>query len=250
MGNPWSREDIIIAYALYCITPVKQINAANKTIRQISELIPHSIGSIVLRMNNFRFLDPTVKAGLGHVAKADKAIYEEFKHDWGVLSLQAEALTGLALFDSSPLQGAKPLSSLTNHSRVSRERHFFKSAVLAAYDSTCYISGCKLPRLLTASHIKPYSKCRDEADRVNPENGICLNSFYDKAFDSGLMTITPTGRIYISPIVKALADDDFTRQWLTSLDGVILTPPVRFPPRKDYLEYHNDIIFRKEVPSN
>ena len=250
MRNSWSREDILIAYALYCITPVNQINASNKTIQQVATLIPHSVGSIVLRMNNFRFLDPTVNAGLGHVAKADKLIYEEFKHDWGALSLQAEALTGLALFDSSPLQGAKPLSSLTNHTRVSRERHFFKSAVLAAYDNTCYISGCTVPRLLNASHIKPYSKCRDEADRVNPENGICLNTFYDKAFDAGLMTIDPTGKIFISPTVKALAKDSFTQQWLVALDGVTLTPPSRFPPRKDYLEYHNDVIFKRGGPAN
>ena len=29
-------------------------------------------------------------------------IYEEFKHDWGSLRLEAETLTGLANFDSSP----------------------------------------------------------------------------------------------------------------------------------------------------
>ena len=97
-------------------------------------------------------------------------IYEEFKHDWGSLSLEAETLTGLAIFDSSPLQGAKPLSSLTNHGRVSRERHFFKQAVLAAYDDRCFISGCALPQMLVASHIKPYSQCRSEADRVSPDN--------------------------------------------------------------------------------
>lgn len=58
-------------------------------------------------------------------------IYEEFKHDWGSLSLEAETLTGLAIFDSSPLQGAKPLSSLTNHGNdTSSSRR-------------CFISGCR-----------------------------------------------------------------------------------------------------------
>lgn len=223
--NAWSREDIIIAYALYCVTPLNQINPTNRAIQQVSEIIPHSVASIVMRMKNFRFLDPSVASGLGHVAKADKRIYEEFKHDWGALSIEAEQLTGLALFDASPIQGAKPLSSLTDHSRVSRERHFFKRAVLSAYDSTCYISGCRLPRMLIASHIKPYSACRDESERVNPENGICLNTFYDKAFDSGLMTITPSRKVHISPIVKTLSDDEFTRLWLVSLEGMILPPP-------------------------
>lgn len=245
--NPWSREDIIIAYALYCVTPLNQINATNKTVQQIAELIPHSVGSIVLRMNNFRFLDPSVKAGLGHVAKADKIIYEEFKHDWGALSLQAEALTGLALFDSTPIQGAKPLSSLTDRSKTNRERAFFRQSVIAAYDGKCYISGCQLPKMLIASHIKPYSACRDESERVNPENGICLNTFYDKAFDSGLMTITPAMQIRISPVVKALAGDEFTKKWLVDLDGETLPSISRFAPQREFLEYHNDIIFKREA---
>lgn len=156
--NAWSREDIIIAYALYCVTPLGKINPSNKVIQQVAEIIPHSVASIVMRMRNFRYIDPKVSSGLKNVAKADRMIYEEFKHDWGSLSLEAETLTGLAIFDSSPLQGAKPLSSLTNHGKVSRERHFFKQAVLAAYDDRCFISGCALPQMLVASHIKPYSQ--------------------------------------------------------------------------------------------
>ena len=137
--NAWSREDIIIAYALYCVTPLGKINPSNKVIQQVAEIIPHSVASIVMRMRNFRYIDPKVSSGLKNVAKADRMIYEEFKHDWGSLSLEAETLTGLAIFDSSPLHGAKPLSSLTNHGRVSRERHFFKQAVLALRRPVLYI---------------------------------------------------------------------------------------------------------------
>lgn len=243
--NAWSREDIIIAFALYCVTPLNQINPSNKAVQQVSEIIPHSVASVVMRMRNFQHLDPRAGEGLGHVAKADRIIYEEFKHDWGALSVQAENLTGLALFDASPLQGAKPLSSLTDHNRVSRERHFFRSAVFSAYDGKCYITGCRVPTMLRASHIKPYSACRVESDRVNPENGICLNVFYDTAFDQGLMTITPSRKVHISPIVKTLSDDDFTRKWLVSLEGVVLPPPTRFSPRREFLEYHNDEIFKR-----
>ena len=248
--NVWSREDIIIAYALYCVTPLNQITPKNKVIQQVGEIIPHSVASIVMRMRNFQHLDPRAGEGLNHVAKADKEIYNEFCHDWGALSIEAENLSGLALFDATPLHGAKPLSSLTDRSRVSRERHFFRQSVFAAYDNTCYVSGCKLPRMLAASHIKPYSKCRDESERTDPENGICLNAFYDKAFDSGLMTITPSFKLFISPVAKNTTQDDFTRRWLLSLDGTVLPPPLRFPPRSVYLEYHNDEIFKKGAPAN
>ena len=226
--NAWSREDIIIAYALYCVTPLGKINPSNKVIQQVADIIPHSVASIVMRMRNFRYIDPKVSSGLKNVAKADRMIYEEFKHDWGSLSLEAETLTGLAIFDSSPLQGAKPLSSLTNHGRVSRERHFFKQAVLSFCNPTSFISGCALPQMLVASHIKPYSQCRSEADRVSPDNGICLNTFYDKAFDRGLITITPSMKIYVSPIILDSPQDAFTARWLASLDGMIFPPPPDF----------------------
>lgn len=61
--------------------------------------------------------------------------------------------------------------------------------------------------MLIASHIKPYSECRSEEDRVSPDNGICLNTF-DKAFDSGLITITPSMTVYVSPLVTHRQNDD------------------------------------------
>lgn len=247
--NAWSREDIVVAFALYCVTPLNKINPSNKVIQQVAEIIPHSVASIVMRMRNFQFIDPKVSSGLKNVAKADRLIYEEFKHDWGALSLEAETLTGLDLFDSSPLHGAKALSSLTNHNKVTRERYFFKKAVLATYSGRCFISGCALPQMLVASHIKPYSHCRDSADRTSPENGICLNTFYDKAFDRGLITITPSMKIHVSPSILNAPQDAFTACWLTSLDGNVTRPPARFPPRRELLEYHNDVIFKREAES-
>lgn len=32
----WSREDIIVAYALYCITPLNDIRPSNKLIQQVA----------------------------------------------------------------------------------------------------------------------------------------------------------------------------------------------------------------------
>ena len=110
--NAWSREDIVVAYALYCVTPLKQINPRNRTIQQVAEIIPHSVASVVMRMRNFQYLDPQAGSGLRNVAKADKLIYEEFKHDWGALSLEAETLTGLVHYGSwARLAGASLLQA-------------------------------------------------------------------------------------------------------------------------------------------
>ena len=240
----WSREDIIIAYALYCITPLNQIRLSNKLIQQVAEKFAHSTSSLVMRMQNFAAVDPNSKVkGATHVAKLDRAIFDEFKHDWGALSIQAENLTGLALFDANPLNGAKPLSTLTDKNRVSRERHFFRASVFASYENTCCISGMSIPAMLVASHIKPFRSCRTASERTDPENGLLLNTFYDKAFDQGLITVLPDYTIRCSTQVKAQRDE-FTHRWLISLEGERIALPERFFPNRDCLSYHNDVIFK------
>lgn len=54
----WSREDIIVAYALYCITPLNDIRLSNKLIQQVACGFSHSVSSLVMRMKNFAAIDP------------------------------------------------------------------------------------------------------------------------------------------------------------------------------------------------
>lgn len=49
-------------------TPLGKINPSNKVIQQVAEIIPHSVASIVMRMRNFRYIDPKVSSGLKNVA--------------------------------------------------------------------------------------------------------------------------------------------------------------------------------------
>jgi putative restriction endonuclease len=201
-----------------------------------------------MRMQNFKYLDPayttTTNKGLGHVAKLDKAIFEEFRHDWGMLSYQAEQFTGLNLFDADPLQGAKPLSSLTNIKVVSRERQFFRRAVMAANENTCCLSGVTVPIMLVASHIKPYSKCRTSNERASPTNGLCLNTFYDKAFDQGIITVDPYYKVRVSTKVREQYPQEACENWLYHLEGKTISLPERFRPDPKFLEYHTDKVFQ------
>lgn len=238
----WSREDVLIAYALYCVTPFNRITPANPVIRQVAEKQGLSLASLVMRMKNFQGLEGK---GLSHVAKLDKELYEEFCHDWGELAFEAEKITGLALFDGDPEHGAKPISSLTDHRKVSRERHFFRVSIFAAYNNECCITRLALPALLVASHIKPYNKCKGSGERTDPHNGLLLNNFYDKAFDQGLITIDRSYEIKVSPVVKRESHNEFTRQWLIGLEGNKIILPRDFYPSQDAIEYHNDVIFKR-----
>lgn len=243
-GKAWTKEDIIVAYALYCITPFNEMRPKNLILQQIAKIMDRSLSSLILRMQNFRYIDPANnKAGLCHAAKIDYLIFEEFKNDWGNLSSLAEKITGLSLFDCAPDRGAQPISSLNDRNKVSRERHFFRKTVFATYEKRCCISGFSIPEMLIASHIKPYSKCRDTNERITPTNGLLLNTFYDKAFDAGLITITPDYCVRVSEKTKNIKNDTFTKKWLSGIDKQKIILPQRFLPDKKYLEFHNDKVF-------
>lgn len=63
-------------------------------------------------------------------------------------------------------------------------------------DAWTHETGIDLSELLVASHIIPWSE--NEQERLNPENGICLSSLYDKAFDKGLISFTNDKRVLFS----------------------------------------------------
>lgn len=243
----WTRENEIIAYALYCVTPLNKINISNKMIQQCAEICDKSVSSMVAKMQNYRYLDPLVNKnvkGLSHYSKLSKKIFEEFQNDWGELSYTAENLTGLEIFNGTPEKGAKPISSLNDRIKTNRERQFFRASLFAAYNGQCCITGMSIPQLLAASHIKPYSKCRTSSERTDPHNGLLLNNIYDTAFDKGFITITKDLKIWVSDYVKANAKDAFTKQILVDIEGSRITRSKTFLPAPKFLEYHNDVIFK------
>src|SRR5271170_4577008 len=61
--------------------------------------------------------------------------------------------------------------------KIRRGQQFFRQSILTAYGVRCCISGINVPRLLVASHIRPWSDFPD--DRLNPRNGLCLSPFSD-----------------------------------------------------------------------
>ena len=118
---------------------------------------------------------------------------------------------------------------------------FFRAAVLAAYEGRCCITAIALPQLLSASHIVPWAI--DVKNRTNPRNGLCLNALHDRAFDSGLLTITPDFKIRLSPKLKTKNVDIGIRDLLVRYEDTAISLPKRFAPDKEFLRYHNESIF-------
>ena len=114
---------------------------------------------------------------------------------------------------------------------------------MANYSGKCAISGIDLPELLFASHIVPWAK--NEQERLNPENGICLSALYDKAFDKGLIGVNDQYQILLSEKIKKRKNKDFYGQYFASLENKSLILPQKYLPRKEFIQYHLDMVFEK-----
>lgn len=73
----------------------------------------------------------------------------------------------------------------------------FRNALIVAWDGTCPVAGVDHLSLLRASHIKPW-KDANNAQRLDPFNGLLLCAHVDALFDRGLISFANDGKILIS----------------------------------------------------
>jgi putative restriction endonuclease len=99
-----------------------------------------------------------------------------------------------------------------------------------------------IPGLLRASHIKPWAKS-DTNEKVNPQNGLLLNALHDSAFDKGFITINFDYEIVVSSEIKKTKNTAIS-DYILKYCGEKITLPSRFVPSREFIEYHNDVVFR------
>lgn len=121
---------------------------------------------------------------------------------------------------------------------------YFRRMILANYGGRCALTGIDIPQLLLASHIIPWADKSHKKDRLNPCNGICLSALYDKAFDQGLITISPDN---YSVILSSALQENETKAYYDKHFGCIkgqkLTLPTEYLPSREFLAYHRDKVF-------
>ena len=121
---------------------------------------------------------------------------------------------------------------------------YFRRMILANYGGRCALTGIDIPQLLLASHIIPWADKSHKKDRLNPCNGICLSALYDKAFDKGLITISPDD--YTGPLSSALREyesQDYFDKHFGIIEGLSISLPKEYKPNRDFLAYHKDNVF-------
>ncbi len=246
----WTRQELILAFNLYCKTPFGRIHTRNPLIIELAQAIGRTPSAVSWKLANFARLDPALKkrkiTGAVHGARADVEIWNEFNNNWEELAFESERLLQQTV-DRTPEPSIETTEFPEGRTRetIIRARvnqGFFRAAVLAAYGQRCCITGLSIPELLNASHIVPWSV--DVKNRTNPQNGLCLNAFHDRAFDCGLLTITPDLKVKLSPRLKEKMAEVGSKKFLRSYEGVSITPPRHFVPSADFLRYHNENVFR------
>lgn len=248
----WTHEELIVGFNLYCKIPFGRIHNRNPLIIDLARAIGRSPSAVSWKLANFARFDPSLKrrkiSGASHGAKAELEIWNEFRHDWEKLSFESERLLNKFTGESLAISEATAFPEGKTRTAIVRTRvnqGFFRAAVLAAYDARCCITGLSVPQLLNASHIVPWAI--DVKNRTNPRNGLCLNAIHDRAFDCGLLTVTPDFKVRISPKIKATKKDSSAEQLLVRYDGFSIRGPSRFAPERDFLLYHNEKIFQGDI---
>jgi len=74
----------------------------------------------------------------------------------------------------------------------------FRDALMTYWGGRCAVTGVAEPRLLRASHIKPWARCEIDAERLDVYNGLLLAAHLDAAFDAGLVSFSDEGTILFS----------------------------------------------------
>ena len=77
-------------------------------------------------------------------------------------------------------------------------QNIFRTALMEYWGGACAVLGVSEPRLLRASHIKPWAECASDAERLDVYNGLLLAAHLDAAFDAFLISFDDDGRILVS----------------------------------------------------
>lgn len=250
-GKLWTRDELILAFDLYCRIPFKVTKSNNPQVIALASALKRSPASIARKLGNFGSFDPALKkqqiSGLGHTSKLDKEVWDEFHRDWNHFVLEAGRLReGLRPIPFGDHVREKEIERPTGESereavkKTRAHQQFFRDVVLSSYDETCCVTGLRLPDCLVASHIVPWHL--SEELRTDPRNGLCFSATFDRLFDSGHLTVSADLKIVIS---SGLLNGSEKRinDLICVFHGKPIHRPWRFLPHESSLEWHRNNVF-------
>jgi len=253
----WTREELILALNLYLKLPFGKLDSRTPEIIHLGSIIGRNANAVSMRLNNFASVDPYHQQrgikGLDGGKKQVKPIWDEFVHNRELLLFESEKILASrehipleqkyadVLKDTKDLKGEDKLRLVKT--RVNQE--VFREIVITNYEGRCAITGIDIQPLLLASHIVPWSENKEE--RLNPENGICLSAFYDRAYDKGYIGVNEKYEILVSSHLKKKAKAEYYAKHFAPLTGLKINMPATYLPKREFLQYHLGNIFEKHA---
>ena len=251
--SPWTRDQLLVAFALYCRLPFGRLHYRNAEIIKFAEAIGRSPSALAMKLTNIASLDDEItstgRTGLQNASATDRAMWEEMHDDWERFAVESRrAVAAVEEVEDVPTEdplddddGAPVGADRTVVTTARVGQSFFRAAVLSAYNGRCCITGLSVTSLLVASHIVPWR--HDRANRVNPRNGLLLSALHDKAFDNGLVTVADDMTVRVSRR-HAETDDSYFSESFKRYEGCRIILPEKFSPDRDFLSYHREHIFK------
>ena len=239
--NKWTKDELRLALALYCQMPFGKMHSRNPEIIKLAEKIGRTPSAVAMKLVNFASLDPRItdsgRTGLGNASNLDREVWSEFREDWEGKLVEASKIIEPEIFEPQDIETTR-----VSEVEIRTKQSVFRRMILSSYVGRCCITGLSDSRLLVASHIVPWNE--DRKNRLNPQNGLCLNVLHDKAFDRGLITVKPDLTVSVSPELLRLRDDPFAENNLVSLEGRKIRLPEKFAPAPEFLKWHGEKVFR------
>lgn len=254
--DAWTHEEMILVLNLYLKLPFGKMDRRNPDVIHLANIIGRTPNAVALRLVNYASYDPQLQrrgiSGMAHGGKKCGEYWHEFINDRERLLFESERI--LAQREGTTIekkfeQDIRDIpQGITGETKVREvktrvNQNVFRQIVLANYDGKCALTGIDLSELLVASHIIPWSE--NEQERLNPENGICLSSLYDKAFDKGLISFTNDKRVLFSIRLKENVGKEYYSKYFEPIADTELITPRKYHINPQFLEWHRDCIFNK-----
>ena len=177
------------------------IRAVGKVVGKMKVVKPHGYGQIKVK---WLLLDTAVVVGgrgcfatiHGPYPRTNDSEEREWMDQIFFVSKKRDILPR-ALFSVGDEEDGR---TVTVKSRKWQPR--WRNEILRRYSHACCFSGIENSSLLESSHIKPYSKCKGNEEKYDPENGILMNALIHIAYDKHLFSIRPDGSLEFSPQLK------------------------------------------------
>ena len=255
-GSRWTREEMILCLNLYLKLPYGQLDHRTPAIIELAKLMGRSANTVSIRLNNYASCDPQLqesgRIGMEGGRKQCQPYWDEFDGNREELLFESEKI--LAAYQNTTIESKyeeeirEIPDGMKGETRIREvktrvNQSVFRQIVLANYSGRCALTGIDINELLVASHIIPWEK--NEKERLNPENGICLSSMFDKAFDRGLISFQDNGTVIFSHKLRENVRKDYYTRYFLPVEGTKLVIPRKYHPSTQFLEWHRDSIFQK-----